>query len=397
MTTGKRLRVGVAVDTVTGFGRQVLRGVMRYASMRRRWLLIKEFLVFETDPRAWPECDGAIVAGSDPAFLKTFQAHCRHVVACSGGADARVCPVVCMDDHEVGRLAAGHLADCRLRHFGFYGVVDGPANVTQLSAQRIEGMKSLLTERGLPAPAIAPFNHSWQRPLRAGWQAHWPKLVEWVRSLPRPVGILAVDDMAADDLSGACLDAGIVIPDEVALIGVNNDDLLCEGAWPPLSSVAADYQRVGYTAARLLERLMAGAKLKSMERTIRLRPVGVAARTSTDVLSVDDPQLAAAVRYIREHACAPCSVGDVLRQVPVARRWLEKQFVEKLGRTPHDEITHVRMEAAQRHLLNREMSIEQVAEACGFSTVQSFNRAFRNATRESPAAFRRARVHRNDQ
>jgi len=278
--------------------------------------------------------------------------------------------------------------DCRLRHFGFYGVVGN-----KLSDTRLAGMREELAKRKFRCEA-APLTYRWQRPLKSGWQAHWPQLKSWLRSLDKPVGILAVDDMAADDLSAACLDAGITIPDQVALMGVNNDDLLCEGAWPPLTSVQADYQRVGVTAAKLLDRMLSGETIKGAERFVALQPVGVVRRTSTDVLAVDDPQLAAAVRFIREHACGPCSVGDVLREVPVARRWLEKQFVARLGRTPHDEIAHVRMEAAQRLLLNREMTIEQVANGCGFSTVQSFNRAFRGATGESPAAFRRARLQR---
>jgi LacI family transcriptional regulator len=384
----EKLRVGVAVDTVTGFGRQIMRGVMKYASLKRRWLLLKEFMVFETDPTAWPRCHGIIAGIADPPILRQFRKVARHVVCCSGSGDPAITPVVCMDDIAVGRLAAAHLLDCQLRHFGYYGTLNN-----KLSDNRLRGFREALGEHGLTCQQ-APLTQAWNRPLRAGWQSHWPRLLEWIRSLPRPVGILAVDDMAADDLAAACFDAGIVIPDQVALIGVNNDDLLCEGAWPPISSVQPDYQRVGMMAAKILDDLISGKPLKPERRHVRLRPVGVVARTSTDVLAVDEPELASAVRYIREHACDPCSVGDVLRQVPVARRWLEKQFVQKLGRTPHDEITHVRMDHAQRSLLDREMTIQQVAQNCGYSTVQSFNRVFRSAVGESPGAFRRARLQR---
>jgi LacI family transcriptional regulator len=228
--------------------------------------------------------------------------------------------------------------------------------------------------------------------LRKGWQAHWPALIKWLKSLPRPVGIFCIDDTASHDLAAACLDAEISVPDEVAIIGVNNDDLLCEGAWPPLSSVQTDYQRIGHTAARLLDVLIGGGKITTDKRLTMLPPIGVAGRASTDVLAVDEPQLAAAVRFIREHACDPCSVSHVLAEVPVGRRWLERQFIQKLGRTPHDEINHVRMETAQKLLLHRETTITQVAERCGFSTVQSFNRAFQQTAHESPAAFRRARI-----
>jgi LacI family transcriptional regulator len=218
-------------------------------------------------------------------------------------------------------------------------------------------------------------------------------VAQWLQSLPKPVGILATDDMEARELAAICLDAGLAVPDRVAIIGVNNDKLLCESAFSPISSVETNFEQVGFAAARILDRLIAGKKLGPDQRVTRLPPVGVIRRVSTDVLAVEDPNLAEAVRYIREHACDPCSVDDVVRQVAVARRWLERQLVQKLGRSPHDEITRVRMEEATRLLMEPELLLEDVAEHCGFTTVQSFHRTFRQATGESPAAWRRAHRH----
>src|SRR5581483_3121436 len=149
------------------------------------------------------------------------------------------------------------------------------------------------------------------------------------------------------DLAAACREADIAVPEHVAIIGVNNDDLLCESAWPPLSSVEADFSRVGYAAARILDRLLTGESLAPEERVVLVPPLGVVKRQSTSTLAISDPNLAAAVRYVREHACDPCTVGDVLREVPVGRRWLERQFTVQLGRSPHDEIARVRIETAQ--------------------------------------------------
>ena len=157
---------------------------------------------------------------------------------------------------------------------------------------------------------------------------------------------MAFDDSAADDLAGTCLEAGIAVPEQVAIVGTNNDELLCETAWPPLSSIVGDFARVGYVAAQLLDRMIRGETLSPEDRLVLLPPLGVMQRQSTDVLAVKDSDVADAIRFIREHACDPCSVKHVLHAVPVARRWLERQFLSQLGRTPHDEITRVRIETA---------------------------------------------------
>lgn len=352
-----------------------MRGVMRYANLQRRWLIHEEFRAMSAPPKAWPRCDGAIAGGTSSAAFRHIRKRSRHVVHCSSSGDPDQTPVVCLDDVAAGELAANHLMDCRLEHFGFIGWGSPPT-----SANRARGFVEALGRRGFSCNICSV---DWRRP-------QWQRLIQWVRDLPKPVGIMAVDDTTAHDLAAACLEANLAVPDRVAIIGVNNDDLLCESAWPPLSSVEGDFSRIGYSAARILDRLLEGQTLRPEERLIRLPPLGVVPRLSTDVLAVDEPNVADAVRYIREHACNPCTVGDVLRHVPVARRWLERQFVQKLGRTPHDEIMRVRMESARRLLLQANLSIPDVAERCGFSAVSNFGRAFAQAYANTPGAFRRA-------
>jgi len=144
------------------------------------------------------------------------------------------------------------------------------------------------------------------------------------------------------------------------------------------------------TAAKHLEILLRGDKMPASSRFVRLPPLGVVQRQSTNVLAVEDANVADALRFIREHACDPCNVQDVLREVPVGRRWLERNFLSVIGRTPHHEIARVRIEAAKRLLLQPELKIPEVAGRCGFTVTQTFNRAFRLATDSTPAAYRRA-------
>lgn len=371
--------VGVVVDGISSYGRGILRGVMRYANLERRWLLYKDLRHSLNSMAKWPRCDGMIAAGVTTSRFDQIRKQYKHCIFCSGKGDPAKSPVVALDDEAAGVMAAQHLIDCRLQRFAFYGA--------SLIPGRFHGFRAELERHELPCTA-APV----ELPSEAEWLSHakWPRLIRWLQELPKPVGIMAGDDTMAHDLAAACLEAGIAVPEQVAIIGVNNDDLLCESAWPPLSSIEADYSRMGYHAAKVLDRLFAGEVLAPEERLTRLPPLGVVQRQSTNILAMDNPDLADAVRFIREHACDPCTVDDVLRVVPVGRRWLERQFLTQLGRTPHDEIVRVRIDKARALLLQPDMGLIEIAHKCGYSGVANFHVAFKNLVNNTPAAYRRS-------
>jgi LacI family transcriptional regulator len=380
----KRPLVGIAVDGITGFGRAVMRGAMRYGNARRGWLFHEELRFSANLRRGWPRCDGAIAGGASRQALEYIRSRSRHIVHCSGNGDPSLNPVVCLDDVAAGEVAARHLIDCRLENFAYYG-----RHLQPMSGKRLQGFRAAL-ERHAFTCRLSPVD--WPEESEGTANQHWPKLIAWLRALPKPVGVFAIDDSAAHDLAGACLRGKIPVPDRIAIVGVNNDDLLCESAFPSLSSVEADYSRVGHAAAALLDRMLQGERIPSGDRLVQLPPLGVVHRLSTDILAVENPDLSNAIRFIRDHACDPCSVGDVLQKVPVARRWLEKEFVRQLDRTPHDEIIRVRMEAATRLLIQANLPIEDIALKCGFSAVSNFGRAFVSALGTTPAAYRRSAI-----
>ena len=382
-STYKRPLVGIAVDATMGHGRSILRGAMRYANASRRWLIHEELRMTGAEIDGWPDCDGVLIAASKCPLSDQVRRQCRHVVNCSGGADPAEMPVIRSDDVAIGRLAAEHLVDCMLKHFGFYGR-SSPAVV---SDDRHAGFTAGLAERGFTchrSPIAWPASYRWTD------RHHWPGLIAWLSALPKPVGVLAMDDASAHDLAAASLEAGLGVPDQVAIIGANNDDLLCDSAWPPLSSVITEPSRIGYEAARLLDRMMAGGTVDDADRVVRIAPVGVARRASTDVLAVDQPQVAAAIRFIQESACNPCSVADVLDHMAVNRRWLERQFARHLGHSLHDAIIQARVGAARTMLLQTDAGLPTVADRCGFGTVQTFGRQFLAVVGHTPAAWRRA-------
>lgn len=364
-----------------------MRGAMQYIQVQRRWDIFSVLRgTFDVPAMPWPKCDGAIMAGVHGDLFERIREQSKFPVSCSGASPASHPYVVCMDDVAAGAMAAEHLLDCRLRSFAYYGVAEQP---TSHSIKRHRGFAEVLTRRGYSC-ADCPVAFHRDTLTKRAFQDHWPKLIQWLQALPKPVGILALDDAFAHDLAAACQHADLGVPEHVAIIGVNNDDLLCVSAATPLSSIDPDFSRMGYGAARMLDRLLQGEELSDEERHVVLPPVSVVRRQSTDLLAVDDPDVADALRYIREHACDPCSVDDVLTRVPVGRRRLERLFMRKLGYSPATEIARVQMEIAKQLLSHPDIKLPEVSRRCGFADPASFSRAFTRVVGTSPGAHRRS-------
>ncbi len=204
--------------------------------------------------------------------------------------------------------------------------------------------------------------------------------------LPRPVGIMACYDIKAQQVLDVCRELDLAVPEQVAVIGADNDELLCNLSDPPLSSVVPNSQRAGYEAAGFLDRMMSGQKVKS--DAVLVRPLGIETRQSTDTLAIEDAEIAAAVRFIRRHADTGINVGDVLKEVPLSRRVLESRFRKILGRTPHEEIVRQRIGRIQQLLSETELSLREIADRTGFEHAEYLSVAFKQATGQTPSEFR---------
>ena len=188
----------------------------------------------------------------------------------------------------------------------------------------------------------------------------------------------------------ACAREDIAVPEEVAVIAVDNDELLCGLSNPPLSSVIPNPQRIGYEAAELLDRLM--SKEASDHDNIEIPPLGIASRQSSDILAIEDPDVAAALRYIREHACHGITVHDVLDHVPVSRSWLERNFRKRLNRSPQAEIRNVQIKQCKALLATTDLSLERIAGLTGFEHPEYLSVVFKRETGQPPGQYRRS-VH----
>jgi LacI family transcriptional regulator len=187
----------------------------------------------------------------------------------------------------------------------------------------------------------------------------------------------------------ACAEAGRAVPDQVAVLGVDNDEVICELSSPSLSSIEPDTHRLGYAAAALLDRLMAGAR--PPKQPVLIAPKGIQVRQSSDVLAMEDPDVAAAVRIIRDGACTGISVGDVVRQLAISRPTLDRRFVRLLGHSPKAEIERVRFERATSLLAETPYKMERIAGLLGFGTAPQFAIAFKRYTGLTPSQYRNHR------
>jgi LacI family transcriptional regulator len=219
------------------------------------------------------------------------------------------------------------------------------------------------------------------------WEDEVDAASRWIAALPKPLGLMACNDFRGLQALDACRRAGVAVPEEVAVIGVDNEVLACEMANPPLSSVIPDCRRIGYEAAALLDRLMKG---EPPPRTTReIPPIGIVTRQSTEVTAIADPTVAEAMKFIREQACEGITVEDVLDHVTVSRSVLQKRFRDALGRTLHEAIAGVRLRRVKQLLIETDLSFDVLAQRAGFASRAYLSVVFRKSTGTTLAAFRR--------
>jgi len=371
--------VALLIETTRSYGRNVMRGIGDYARIHGPWLF---HLPSEVPVRGIPlkdEWDGdGIIAQprQDKAFLKQLAESGKAVVSLSGPPGSGGLHAVRANQEAVAELAIAHFRDRGFTRFAYCGVPN-----ELLWPPTGEIFKRWADKAGYPCNVYqSGFEHD-SRTLRLNHMA------QWLRGLEKPVGMLAAHDLRAREVLDACRLAGVHVPEEVAVLGVNDDELICEMANPPLSSVIHNARRIGYEAAAMLDRLMAHKKIVA---DIVVDPIGVQTRQSTDLLAIEDPEVASAVRFIREHACEGIRVDDVLDQVPLSRRALEKRFHKAVGRPPHMEIRRAQLERVKQLLVTSDYKLERIAELTGFSSAQYLAGLFHRVMKMTPGAWRQA-------
>lgn len=382
----KSFRVAIVPNMSEPYDREVVRGISRFVHERGHWRL---YLL--TDPshqlnqiRNW-RGDGILANVDHPRWVDMYRRKRLPVIGFGGGAGVKGKGMyyIATDDQAIGRMGAAHLIDRGFKHFAYCAM--SLAKINQpWSENRAKSFRKAVEEAGFDCHYYrdsATTSRDWEQLLA--------ELGQWLRSLPKPVGLMAAYDWRALHVLEACRNCNISVPDEVAVIGVDNDEQICDLAIPPLTSIIQGGDRLGYEAAQMLDRLMNGKKPPD-ELQLAVPPVGVVTRQSTDVLAIADEIVATAIRYIREHACEGIQVIDVVDQVPVSRVSLETRFKEAIGRTMHEEIQRVRLERVKQLLRATDLPIRIIAERAGFRYSEYLSNLFRRETGQTPGAYRTA-------
>jgi LacI family transcriptional regulator len=374
-------KVALLIETSNRYGRDLLYGVRDWMRESERWAIR-----FTEQGRRAPlptwlkdwQGDGIIARVDSPQIAAALRRTRLPVVDVSAERFSSEFSRVSIDNGAVARLAAEHLATKGFLDFAYCG-----DRRFLWSRQRGVEFRRCLAEKGRrcvdfgePAGTAKP-----------GSDAEIRAIARWLKGLPKPVGVFACYDGRALQVLEACQLLGLHVPDQVAVLGVDNDELVCDLANPPLSSVQPNARRSGYEAAALLARLMGGEK-KAVAPTHQVQPVRVVERQSTDVVAVADVKVAAALKFIRLHACEGMDVGDVLRAVPMSRTRLEQKFKALLGHSPHRQLVQQRIARAKHLLAESKIAISEVAEQAGFDNASYLSVAFRRETGLSPFAYR---------
>jgi LacI family transcriptional regulator len=379
-TTAVRRRIGLVLDRHITYCRGILRGIYSYVQpgLDLEMRLVSSPLENVRLLRDWGPT-GVIANITRVDLAQALEAFDLPVINVSGAINECRLPRVGIDDEAIGTMAAEYLVTQGFRHFAYSGWAS-----RVYSQKREAAYRSYLQQHGHDCssydsePVIDAFDSS------AG--SRDAELSRWLRTMPNPVGIFCSNDERALWIRDVCRQIGLRVPEDVALVGVDDDELICRIMSPPLSSVSTPIEQVGREAARLLERLMNGEA--APEEAILLPPTRVVGRRSSEVVAVGDSHVTAALQFIQQHAREPLSVKQVLDAVPISRSWLERRFKELLGRTPAEEIERVQLGEAKRLLSDTNLAMSEVAENSGFSSASRLSHTFRRATGLTPSAYR---------
>jgi LacI family transcriptional regulator len=371
------------IDTATSWGVRLIKGIGRYAHEAGNWLIhVEPWGRYERFriPEGW-EGDGIIarinneelaqeitVSGLPTINVSWYPYSGERIVRCTVDPDA------------TAKMAADYFLSAGFEHFGYCG----PLHMLGYSDTFAEDFRKYIEASNhichfCPLPA--------ENQQSIAWNAHLASLVKWVEQLPRPAAVLCWSAARGRQVTEACHYAGIRVPDDIAVLGGDYDELMSHISSPPLSTIDQPADQIGFAAAELLDGMMRGKKPR--KRPLFFPPTRIIVRHSTDTLAIDDEMVRDALQLIRRRAHEDIRVSDVVRDLAVARRALEQRFVRLVGRSPAEEIRRVRIEEAKRLLVESDRSVADISRATGFGHQDLLSRVFRRTTGLTPTEFRR--------
>ena len=379
--------VMLLLETSRGYGRGLLRGIAKYTSIHGPWNMYREpeFYLSQTNKKkrfifqpAGKSIDG-IIMREQPNTEEILELGIPTVIALYRQENFVNIPCIDVDNAKIGQIAAEHFLERGFRNFAYCGF-----DSFFWSIRRSNSFAKKLSEEGYSV-------NFYSKPTKRSfipWEDEQIFICDWLKSLPKPVGLFTCNDDRGEQIIDACKISGIHIPDEIAVLGVDNDEFACTLSTPSLSRIALNTEQGGFKAAKLLSRLMAGEK-KLQEKVVLISPLQVETRQSTDILAIEDAEVAKAVHFIRTNSKMPIQVNDVVEVTNLSRCGLYLRFHKSLGHSVHDEIKRARTDIIAHLLLNSDLSISQIALELGFSDSNHIARFFKKVKGITPLNYRK--------
>lgn len=360
-------RVAVFIETSRAFGRNFIRGITKYSKINGPW-------IFYTEPRDLNvpnkligniKVDGIITRNS-PQADKLVKKGIPIISVLHYTTTKKNIPIVKTDGNKISQTALEHFVGLGYMNFGYCGFDE-----FEWSRERYKYFESAANSAGYEVCSYSGISTN----EYSDWKKDQKKLAEWLKNLPKPIGIMACNDDRGRQVLEACKLANLKVPEDVAVLGVDNDELVCEMSDPPLSSIALNTETVGFETAEILDKLMHKKKVQTSE--ILVRPTHVVARKSTDIIAVNDQEVIKALKYIYANISSKLSVNDIVKVTVLGRRSLECRFKKYLGRTIMEEVRRKRAELITKYLVETELSISEICRSIDYSDISHISRYFK--------------------
>lgn len=383
------IRLILLSDFTESFSYNLLKGVLAYSKSHEPWVVCRMPPSYKLTygiegvlkwAKTW-QADAIIGRFDNEDNVELFRQHGIIAIAQDYKARFENIPNITGDYRKTGKMAAEFFLNKGFQHFAFYGYRD-----TVWSQERCEGFYECIAERGFGNN----FHAYQEQSLDDLWFYEAPPLLSWLKSLPHPTALMACDDNQGNRITEICKVNNIKVPDKIAILGVDNDEIICNLSDPPLSSISHNIVRGGFEAAELIDRLLNDEENNRQDmQDVVIQPINIVNRLSTDFYSTTDMHIHTALKYIHQNIASDITVSDIVKQVPLSRRLLEIRFKQVTQQSIHKYIFNLRMERFAQLLLASDAPIADVAEQVGINNLKNLSRQFKTLKKVSPNEYRK--------
>ena len=368
-------KIALLIETSTSYGRELIRGIAKYADLNTSWIFFNEPRgIMDKLPKLFKWKPDGIIMRDTPENMKLLKLNIPTIISIRYEKAVDGIPNIISDSNEIGKIATTYFRNKGFTQFAFCGFDDMPWSKERESAFS----KEILSKEKLYVYKNEKSKFDYEQELM------W--LADWLKSLPKPIALLTCNDVKGAKIIEACKLAELKIPQEIAILGVNNDDMICEITSPPLSSISMDIKNAGYEAGKRLDKMIRENTKDNSQ--IIVKPQQIITRASTDIFAINDPMVAIALHYISQNAKINIQVDDVADYAGTNRRNLERRFRRILKRSVYEEIKRSKIETISKVLIESNISITEIAHNMGFSNNHHISRYFKSAKGISPLKFR---------